>query len=137
MIIPIANPTLTCFSEWCFLKCNASCTTITSRTYEIAAAIEAKPSCRATPAASAPTSDACALGIPPAVQNADIFLLRIILTAWHMSHAMRMLSKMFICLESKTYNKNLSDTPAGNRTRTTSLGSSDHATRPLAFNPKL
>jgi hypothetical protein len=69
--------------------------------------MDANPSCNATPVANAPTSDECALGIPPTFVNAEIFLLSIILIAWQTSHAIAMLSKMFIAVEKNVQNKNL------------------------------
>lgn len=62
----------------------------------IAAVVDANPSWSATAVARAPASDECALGIPPSFQNADSFLLWIILIAWQTIHAMVMLNKMFI-----------------------------------------
>lgn len=60
------------------------------------AAVELYPSCIVIAVASAPTSAAWLLGIPPNCQNAFVFLLMIIFTSWHASHAVIIVNIRFI-----------------------------------------
>lgn len=86
--------------------CTASCITTAANTYDIAAAGDMYPSCIAIAVASAPTSAACELGIPPNCQNAVVFLLMAILISCAASQAIAMLSKMFISLFVVIQDKN-------------------------------
>ncbi len=70
---------------------------MTSTTYDIAAETEADPSCNVTAVASAPPSAVCELGMPPTFQNAETFLLKMILTSWHTIHAIAISMRMFMC----------------------------------------
>lgn len=110
---PIASPAIISVSVCCFRMCTASCITIAANTYDIAAAGDMYPSCIAVAVASAPTSAACELGIPPNCQNAVVFLLIAILVSCAASQAIAMLSRMFIFLFVVIQDKNFLIRQAG------------------------